>query len=247
LGLEAAGVASPLGTGVGSGYAAVSGTMMNSVVQTRYNRSVRYDSPVMAGFTAAIQYAPGNDEVAVDAVAVATQIPNARKTTELGLKYANGPLNVSLVNIKQAAQTNKTGYYSGTQVALAETSATILGANYKMADTTVYFGYNTGDRLAVGVATTGAAAQSKGTRMAIKQTIGQFDVMAQQTTQDVTGVSTAADVKSTVTGLRADYNLSKTAATYIGYEKWDTKMAIDAAKGTGGDRKIVSIGLRKSF
>jgi predicted porin len=51
-----------------------------------------------------------------------------------------------------------------------------------------------------------------------------------------------------VTGLRADYNLSKTAAVYLGYEKYDTGIAYDAkAPASTGERTITSLGLRKSF
>ena len=247
LGLEAAGVASPLGTGVGSGYGPISGQGMNSVVQTRYSRSARYDSPMMAGFTVAVQYAPGNDEVTntgASAGQTPLLVPNNRTTTEIGLKYNNGPMNVSLVNIKQDAQVNKTGFYSGAGALLA-TSATILGANYNMGATTLYVGYNTGNKLA---STAAVAPDSKGTRLAIKQTIGQYDLIAQQTAQTTSGDTNALNnVKATVTGLRGVYNLSKTAATYIGYEKFDTKLPTSTDAFSGGDRKIVSIGLRKSF
>jgi predicted porin len=260
MGLEVAGDASPLGTGVGSGYTGggVSGTMMNSVVQTRYSRAIRYDSPAFSGLTASVLFAPGNDQAAVTPTTVtagdstALGIINGRKATEIALKYNNGPLNVSVANIKQAAMANKTGWYSGAQAAAVqakETSATIAAVNYKIANTTLYAGYNSGDRLAVKSATDGSAAQSKGTRFAVKQTIGQFDLIAQQTKQKVSGVDTANDVTSKVTGLRADYNLSKTAAVYAGYEKFDTAKAYAdvTAPTSTGDRKIVSIGLRKSF
>jgi predicted porin len=253
LGLESAGHASPLGTGVGSGYGPIAGQGMNSVVQTRYSRSMRYDSPVMAGFTASVQFAPGNDEVTNTnstssatalASSVALLVPNNRKTTEIGLKYVNGPLTASFVNIKQNAQVNKVGYYSGAGALLA-TSANILGANYMLGNTTVYVGYNSGNKLA---STATATPDSKGMRLAIKQTMGQYDLIAQKTTQETSGDATAANnVQATITGFRGVYNLSKTAATYIGYEKYDTKLATSTDALTGGDRKIVSIGLRKSF
>ena len=53
IGLNSFQVASPLGTGVGSGYTggSTSATMTNSFVQTRYSRSVRYDSPSFNGIT----------------------------------------------------------------------------------------------------------------------------------------------------------------------------------------------------
>ncbi len=248
IGLEVAGDSSPLGTGVGSGYAGNAGTMMNSVVQTRYNRSVRYDSPAFSGLTVSVLYAPGNDQSAESTLTYQPlQVPNGRTATEVGLKYVNGPLTVSLVNIAQDAQINKTGFFGGGNTYLnAKTSANVFGANYKIANTTLYAGMNSGDRLAAS-ATDGAAVNSKGTRYAIKQTIGQIDLIAQQTTQE------ASNVKAKVTGARADYNFSKTTAAYVGYEKWDTGAVAAAGSATAptaattGDRKIVSIGLRKSF
>ena len=72
--------------------------------------------------------------------------------------------------------------------------------------------------------------------------MGATDLMASYTQQK----STTSDVKATVTGLRADYNFSKTAAAYVGYENWDTG-ATYANSLTTGTRKIASMGLRKSF
>ncbi len=259
IGLEATGASSPLGTATGSGYAGNAGTMMNSVVNTRYNRSIRFDSPVMSGFSAHALYAPGGDQLATTSSSnvTANQIPNARTTTELGLKYANGPLSATVASIKQDDQVNKTGYYSGANTNAAAqpkaTSATVWGVSYALpTNTTLYVGGNTGDRLAVVSASDGSAVKSKGSRIAVKQTVGKFDLMAQYTTQETTGATATGDAKAKVTGATALYNLSKTAATYIAYEKWDTGLA--ATAGTGGafgpvtgDRKIVSIGLRKSF
>jgi predicted porin len=255
IGLGVAGDASPLGTASGSGYSIASGTMMNSVVQTRYNRSVRFDSAAIAGITASVLYAPGNDEAtgtpssASSGTSIALPIPNARTATEFGLKYVNGPLTASVAQIKQAEMTNTAGYYAGTGKDNKATSATIFGVNYKIDNTTVYYGMNTGDRLAAkgGSTWSNAVVESKGTRVAIKQTIGQYDVIAQQTTQETTGLG-ATDAKAKVTGLTGMYNLSKTSAAYIAYQKYDSGLAYSAASGTTtGDLKTVSIGMRKSF
>jgi len=94
IGLNSFQVSSPLGTGVGSSYTGggTAGTMTNSYVQTRYSRSLRWDSPVINGFQAAVLYAPGNDQPSVAAAAVtsgtiaAPLIPNNRKATEFGLR-----------------------------------------------------------------------------------------------------------------------------------------------------------------
>ena len=287
IGLNSFQVASPAGTGIGSGYtgAGTSGTMTNSFVQTRYNRSVRYDSPVLNGFTLSYQYAPGNDQAASTAplatgsstavspaslIPVANMIPNARAATEYGVRYANGPLTVSYANVAQDAQTNSTGWYAnGSSTKGLKTSVNLLNASYVMGNTTLYIGWNDGDRLApigsVGAAATDNVA-TKGNRMAIKQTMGNLDVMASITTQEALGVtsvtnaagansaSTAAaqyakqTLKAKVTGLRAEYNLSKTAAIYGGYEKYETGADYAASALTStGNRTLTSIGLKKSF
>ncbi len=244
IGLGVHGVSSPLGTGIGSGYAPTTGTVTNAYVQTRYSRSARYDSPTIGGFTASVQYAPGNDQTltsstgtaTAQSVPVALVIPNARQATEFGLSYAAGPLNVAFANIGQAKSDNKVGFYSGAAAVLVKTSANVLAANYSLGSTTVYALVNKGDALA----STTAVVATKGSRVAVKQTMGAIDLMAQYTQQETNGV------KAKVTGLRADYNLSKTAAVYAGYEKWDTGAAY-SSNTTTGDRKIASVGLRKSF
>jgi len=241
IGLGVHGVSSPLGTGIGSGYTGggTAATMTNSIVQTRYNRSMRYDSPSVGGLTVSLQYAPGNDQAAVNSAATALLIPNARTATEVGVSYSAGPLNVAFANIAQAAQTNATGYYSSTTLANSvKTSTNILAANFKMGDTTLYAMVNDGEVLA----STTAALTAKGSRVAVKHTMGAIDLMAQYSQQ------TNNSVKAKATGLRADYNLSKTAAVYVGYENWDTGATYSASTATTtGDRKITSIGLRKSF
>ena len=92
---------------------------------------------------------------------------------------------------------------------------------------------NDGDRLTAN--TDGTAVKSKGSNIAITQNIGAIGLMAGIRNQKV------GAVEAKVTGLRADYNLSKTAAVYIGYENYDTGAA------TANEAKLTSIGLRKSF
>jgi len=235
IGLNAWQPSSSLGTGIGSGYTGrgAAGTMTNSFVQTRYSRSVRYDSPVMGGFQVAVLYAAGNDEPANGTTAL--NILNARQATEVGLRYDNGPLTVAYANVAQGGgQVNKTGWYSGANTAvLKKTAANVLSASFKMGDTTLHAGMNDGDRLTAN--TDGTAVKSKGSNIAITQNIGAIGLMAGMRNQKV------GAVESKVTGLRADYNLSKTAAVYIGYENYDTGAA------TANDAKLTSIGLRKSF
>jgi len=284
IGLDTFGNASPGGTGIGGGYTGggTAGTMTNSFVQTRYNRSLRFDSPVISGFSASLMYVPGNDQVAqVTGVAttskasgaitpatvpVAYLIPNARSGSEYGFKYANGPLTVMFTNISQGLQLNATGYYAGSSNSkAAKTSANFITAQYAMGNTTFYAGMNDGQRLApIGSAgdTPTLEVNSKGNRYAIKQVIGQIDLMATLTTQEALAVTAIASgtpattaaaystavLKAKVLGLRGQYNLSKTTAVYAGYEKYSTGAEYNTtALTTTGDRTIASMGLRKSF
>lgn len=242
VGLTSFLASSVLGTGIGSGFApgsAGTGTMTFSTI--RYNRSVRYDSPNMNGFSVAVLYAPGNDEAntityAATANPTGLWIPNARATTEIGLAYANGPLSLSVVSIKQDAQTNKTGWYSSASAAVA-TSNTSVNAKYVLGNTTIVAGMNDGDSL--------SALATKGSRVGVSHAMGNVVLAAQLSDQETT--SGATTTKAKVTGLRADYNFSKTTTAYVGYENWDSgKAAVSTTAGTG-ERKITSIGLRKSF
>ena len=284
IGLDTFSNGSPGGTGIGGGYTGggTAGTMTNSFVQTRYNRSARYDSPVMSGFSASLMYIPGNDQtaqttgvattsytsgaIAPSTVPVAYLIPNARSGSEYGIKYANGPLTVMYTNISQGLQVNQTGWYAGgSNTKAAKTSANFITAQYAMGNTTFYVGMNDGQRLApIGSAgdTATLTVDSKGKRYAIKQVVGNVDLMATLTTQEALGVTaiasgtptsassayTSSVIKAKVLGLRAQYNLSKTAAVYAGYEKYSTGADYNAtALTTTGDRTIASMGLRKSF
>jgi len=242
IGLNAWQPSSPLGTGIGSGYtgAGRSGTMTNSFVQTRYNRSVRYDSPVMGGFQVAVLYAAGNDQPSQPASSLANggltaqQIPNGRQATEIGLRYAAGPLTLAYANVAQGAQTNGTGFFTtGTGAGAAKTSANVFSASYTMGATTLHAGMNDGNRLAAG--TGGVAVDSKGSNIGITHNIGAIGLMANMRNQKV------GTVESKVSGLRADYNFSKTTAAYVGYEKYDNGAA------SANETTAASIGLRKSF
>lgn len=256
LGLDVHSISSPLGTGIGSGYSLVgnSTTMWQAVVQTRYDRSVRYDAPTMSGITASVVYAPGNDEAAVlnasSTSYAARSIPNNRTMTELGLRYANGPLNVGFVNVSRTAQTNPTGWLamaastSGltSTFGYVATKTNSLAVNYNLGETTLYYGYASGDSLA----STTTQTKAQGSRLAVKQNFGSYGLTAQfNTVKSTTSTGTATTAK--VSGLRLDNNLSKTAKVYLGYEYADSGSAASSDSTTKGTRTTTSIGLQKSF
>jgi predicted porin len=253
VGLDINGISSPLGTGIGSGYGLTTKSLIRTAfIDTRYDRSVRLDSAVMNGIKVSALYAPGNDELntAVDTTNyVARNMPNNRKVTELGINYANGPLNVQWLNYTVAAQTYATGYYgvlyasnaaATTALGYVATKSNMLAANYNLGATTVYAAWWSGDS----TTSSTSVVHASGNRYAVKQNLGNVDV-ALQYTQAIVGSSTTTTSKAI--GARADYNLSKTAAAYVGYENVDTGAAATTNTTSAGVRKITSIGLRKSF
>jgi len=256
LGLDVHGIGSTLGTGIGSGYTLVgnSTTMWNAAVNTRYDRAVRFDSVAMNGITATVQYAPGNDEASVQATSstsyLARSIPNNRTATELGLRYANGPLNIGFVNVSRTAQTNPTGWLAmaastgglTSTYGYVATKTNSLAANYNLGSTTLFYGYANGDSLA----STTTQTKLQGSRLGVKQTFGSIDLSAQfQTVKSTTSAGAATTAK--VSGLRLDNNLSKTAKVYLGYEYADSGGAAATTSTTAGTRTTTSIGLQKSF
>jgi predicted porin len=242
---------SPMGTGIGSGYAAL--TVANGNTTTRYNRSVRFDSPVMNGFSVSALHAPGGDSIPTNATAntaIASNTttlgePNARKATELSLNYSNGPLNVRLASVNIAAQDNGLGYYSAATTYKTATTS-MIGANYTFGATTLYAGYVTGDQYAGATGTNTTNATVKQSRLAVKQNFGAVDVIVQTQNSVVTTAGVDGATVSVV-GARVDYNLSKTAVAYLGYQRLDNGSAYVATTYAGGDLSTVSVGLRKSF
>ncbi len=229
----------PLGTGVGSAY---SPTEFGFTAVPRYNRSVRYDSPRMGGLTLSAIFVPGND-TATTASAAANGIPNARSVTEIGAAYTQGALNIAVAHrtieassfaataYETRAATGNVWFVGAANAASAgaKSTWTTVGANYKLGATTLFAGFNDGQ-------ISGAAAtDTKGNRIGVRHDMGAISLMGQMLSQKTAGVETK------VTGLRADYALSKRSAAYVGYENLDNGAA------SANTRKIASVGVRHAF
>jgi len=223
IGLGAFGTGSPLGTGVGSSYGY---NHLGNTSNIRYARSARYDSPAFSGLTVSVLKAQGADALVAQSTAMTNAaaanevVAAAKSVTEMGVAYANGPLNINFAQVTSEA-------YSAEK----KRSANTLGANYALGATTVYAGMTSGKLLT----DTTAVKTQKGSSFGIKHTMGQIDLLASVSQRKDTGGETQR-----TTGARADYNFSKTTATYLGYEVFNPT-------GTANDFKVVSVGLRKSF
>jgi hypothetical protein len=246
----------PLGTGVGSGYATHSNTLVSRSAAARYSRSARFDSPVMNGFSAHFLFAPGGDQANIDTSSStygAFQFPNARRATEVAFRYSNGPLNLMAVNIRGAAMTNVAGYYAYssegvTTSAIGATNYNTVAANYKFGDTTIYTQMGSGGSINVPGLAGSTFATDKLSRYGLKHTMGAVDLAVASTKVMTTTTTLAgATINQVVTGFNGTYNLSKTSAVYLGYEKYDSGTVGVATNTTSGTRTITSLGLRKSF
>jgi predicted porin len=268
--LEANGQAQPFGTAIGGGYmntgvnrlgaATVATLGVNQFVGgaeaagrvIRYERSVRYDTPVFNGFSASYLYSAQNGNQ-TDTAAKASD--NTNGVNELGLKYSNGPLNVNYATTTIEAGANAAsngvsinGTVSGSTATNAfGTTATGLtagqnvkytyaAANYTVGAVTVYGGLTTG-KTGGGLTTMDTASKN----IAVKyQVNGALAVMANVLRVDD---KLTANQDAKLVGLGADYALSKRTTAYYRFEQADSKVADTAA----GKYVTQAIGLRHAF
>jgi hypothetical protein len=156
---------------------------------------------------------------------------------EVGLNYANGPIAGSYSTLKQDSVDVGTG--------TTATTVNTLGANYTMGAFKALVLNQT-----VKTTTGTVATDTNYTALTGTYTMGNTVLMA-STGSLKQDVGSNAGKKSKLTGLGADYNLSKTTALYARYEKIDDQAgAISAAASIDGSEKTrtrTAIGLRTSF
>jgi predicted porin len=235
---------SALGTATGSGYGNIHSRL---IADTRYNRSAKYETPVISGFQASVLYAPGVDRADATAGTAYAGLPFQRRVTEIGASYQNGPLNVAFANLKGAA-TDATS--TVTPVGTKSSSTNMLSANYTVGAATVYVGMNNGQTLGTtesnaGVYTLPAVAagiDTNGSRVGLKYVMGTTNFIVSQAQQTI---KNATEEKRKVTGFRATQELSKQSSVYLAYEKYDTGIAtVGTAAGT---YTVTAVGLRRQF
>jgi len=180
---------SPLGTGLGSGYAVLQSQV---IAATRYARSVKFESATYDGISGSVMYTPGVNGDGVNLTAT-TGLPFQRSVTEIGLAYAQGPLAASFININTGAGNGATTAGTVTPISYTtttlspSTSTNILTAQYTMGNNSFHFGYNRGQTLGVAAATTGyfdvvtvaAGLDTSGRRLGYKYVMGDMDFIVQ--------------------------------------------------------------------
>jgi len=271
--LEANGQSQPFGTAVGGGYmntgvnrlgsAATSSYGINQYVGgveaagrvIRYERSVRYDTPVMNGFSGSYLFSAKNG----NQTATSTKAyDNTNGVTELGIKFNQGALNAAYATTTVTAGSNAassgvsitipaltvSGSATAASTATLDTATTLaagasvkytFGAvNYTIGNTTLYAGTTTG------LHSTSSTMNASSKNVAVKHVMGNWDLMANYLTVDD---KTSNNFDAKLLGLGVNYNLSKRTAAYFRSEKADTKTNTAAS----GAYTTQAIGLRHSF
>ena len=247
----------PFGTAIGSGFRTFYINDAQGTSQVRAENAIKYVSPDVMGFKASLYYS-AKQTSAANAAAASTATNGLTNqanafgglgaydqfgTQEVGLNYANGPLAASFSSLKQDFVGIQTPTSSMAAVGSTTRTVNTLGANYTMGAAKLLGLYQTNKTNTSSVNNT--AMSLSGT-----YTMGAVVLMAQvgELKNDVN------NTKTKLTGLGADYNLSKMTAIYFRAESIDDKAgAVQAAvtplqiKGTGTTFARTAVGVRIGF
>jgi len=247
---------SVMGTGIGTGYG--SQTAVGGVIPdiTRYESAIKYDTPVIAGFSGNVMRGTGNDSQfgTVGTSGAANAITPRRPTvTDYSVGYANGPLSAKYGVTKSVGATGDVS-----SAANVTTNTKLLGVAYDAGVAKVTYG--TGSR------TSDYAASPADIKINVMGVVvpfmGTYRFLAQSSYYKVNTVSTSVNSgdKNKVTGWGVEKDLSKRTYAYLRAENAD--FAANAASGyvvngaalTGvawgannSTRKITMVGVSHQF
>ncbi len=253
--LDMNGVAQPFGTALGGGFSGSFGRMgtkgygINGFVGSgnrviRHEKTAKYETPNLSGFSASVEYSFQNDNAPV--ASTAGSASNQNRYSALGLNYANGPLKVAFSTTQAAAGSNRAaGAVSATSLTTGTINANKLAVGERVTDNYLAANYNFGTFVLYGGYTTtksniSANEDAKSWNIAASMPFGAFDFKANYLRVDD---RTSANADARLIGLGADYFLSKRTAVYARYEALDTNTHVS---GTG-KLNTLALGVRHGF
>ncbi|MFN7882731.1 MAG: porin [bacterium] len=192
----------------------------------RQANTIKYLSPNLSGFTAAVGVAQQNNNNGTN---------DTVGTTDMSVRYTNGPLDVMYARLQYKVGSN--GVANGSLTAGSDVTHGILGARY-----TVMKGLN----LHAGVGTTSSSLAAYDTRSS--QFGASYDVAPNIT---IMGQYAKVNDKATTNidrkmiGLGADYRLSAKTRLYARYDNIDYNTNDSGALGT--EQKRTAFGVSHSF
>jgi len=245
-------------TAVGSGYRAV------SFDAVRYQNSARYDSPSFNGFSVSYLLATANDkQTGGTANGTTNQTGGRDGVSEVGLAYANGPLNVQVAALTTSQDSLNGVTSSVTTRAGGKFNLTTLGAQYKpgaIGASVFYQRADSGDIKAAGnISSYKYDRTSMGVGLQFDAT-SALSFKAQYVTTKTGdaeavssgGAATVASQTTTLTALGVDYALSKRTSVYGRYEAINDPANLKAVSAggytaSGNTYTSMAIGVRHSF
>jgi predicted porin len=226
----------PFGTAIGGGYASV--TRVNAAgTLVRDDNAVRYMTPTMNGFTGSLYKSYKQTKATGTDFSATFGAYDKLGSDEVGINYANGPIAASYSSLKQ----DSVSVGSGT----TENTVNTLGANYTMGAAKLFV-LNQTNKTTTGT----VATDTKFSSVSATYTMGATTLMIQSGSLKQSAGANAGK-KSDLTGIGADYALSKRTTAYLRNESIDDKAGVIAAAatidGTGTKRTRTAIGVRHTF
>jgi predicted porin len=222
----------PFGTAIGSGFRATAINDVQTVSGVRSDNSVKYVSPSFSGLTASLYFAGKQTKSSATDFSTSFGGYDMQGTNEIGVNYANGPLVASFSNLKQDYK----------QVGAGTTDSTVntLGVNYALGAAKLFLLNQTNKNST-------STTNNKYTTVSATYTMGATVLMAQ-----IGGLKNAAGLKSDISAVGADYNLSKRTAVFARYESINDKAGLISVAGAGytaanTTRTRTAIGVRHAF
>jgi predicted porin len=231
LHIAGAGAGTPFGTAVGSGFRSIYTTDALAAPTSspaRFDNSLQYNSPSMNGISGNFYWVGKN--VNATGVAFTTTFGTYDTTGIQGyrLNYNQGPINAHYTkHTEDASGTNAAAAASAIRASLAT-----LSANYTMGAFTAYYmdqQANSSD----------STLKRKSSFVGVKYTTGPTSLMVQTGTAKLTNshlTSTATfqveGAQSKVTGMGADYALSKRTTAYVRTERISDAAGMVSARAT---------------
>ncbi len=163
----------------------------------RINNSIRYATPNISGFQAAVVYGLGEDKTATT---------TATKNASLSLTYANGPVAVALVH-----QDDQVAAIAA--VPSLHTKNTAIGGNYDFGVAKAFLAYNRANQ----DGPVGGSVKSNEWSIGTRVPLGATTLVAQYAQSKTTGL--AINTKNQSLGLSAEYSLSKRTTAYAAFNK----------------------------
>ena len=198
---------------------------------TRFNNSVKYDSPNFSGFSGSLMYAFGEDK---------TNITGASKGVSANLKFANGPLLVSGGYQSETAVNSVGSFGPGTKPALENT---LISAAYDFGAVRVGAGFNRAKIKDIAPGVSLNAQKEWNLSVAVPLGAATLSAGYAQSKGDDLG-------KSSGFGIQALYSLSKRSTLYAGAQSTKNydRLATFAPVGSSiGRTQTYGLGLRHTF